>query len=128
MTATATLEKEEQKAAYHLHGRAVVAARRYLELRGYEVQEYEWPCESGLVDMICRDGDALVFVKVQVFEDELPDDDVTMRRKEFECMAISYLMEFEIVDMPIRLDVISILLAAADRALLRHHINALSEE
>ena len=129
MTETATLEKEERKAAYHLYGRAVMAARRYLELRGYEVQEDEWPCESDLVDIVCRDDEALVFVQVQVYEDELPDDtDIVMRRREFECMAVSYLAEYELVDVPIRLDIISILPAGDDRALLRHHINALGKE
>ncbi|OUM98813.1 MAG: YraN family protein [Paenibacillaceae bacterium ZCTH02-B3] len=41
------------------------AAARHLEALGYQVLERNWRCRSGEIDLIARDGEALVFVEVR---------------------------------------------------------------
>ena len=40
-------------------------ARRYLEQKGLILQESNYHCRSGEIDLIMRDGDQLVFVEVR---------------------------------------------------------------
>lgn len=88
---TATLEKEAttleqpvresertQEARYAreatpgLFGRARDAAIRYLTLRGYEILDRDWQCGAGCIDIVCWDGETLVFADVQAGFDGFP--------------------------------------------------------
>lgn len=102
------------------------AAARYLEVRGFDILDQEWLCDNGLVDIICWDGDTLVFVDVQTAFDGFPDqDDVIAKRSLMEAVAIDYLGENEYVDIPVRFDAVCIVPVGTDRAFLRHHSNVL---
>lgn len=40
-------------------------AERHLLARGYRLVERNWRCRQGEIDLVVRDGDALVFVEVK---------------------------------------------------------------
>src|SRR5690349_12372273 len=40
-------------------------AEEYLRRRGFEILAKNWVCNFGEIDLICRDGDRLVFVEVK---------------------------------------------------------------
>ena len=104
------------------------AAARFLYRRGYDIVERNWKCAAGEADIIARDGDAVVFVEVKTrssVEKGLPSDAVDKRKRErYEKIAALFLADYEAVDVPVRFDVVSLLVIGADRALVRHHINA----
>ena len=152
MTATATIERpttttpeaqpdeleralmaaSERALAYDaaVYGeRARKAAARYLELQGYEVICRDWPGDAGVVDIVCRDWDGtLVFVDVQVSCGGFPPTGGEgASRALFEAVALAYLAENECEDTAVRFDSIVVVVVGEDRALLRHHVNALGQ-
>lgn len=104
------------------------AAARFLYRRGYDIVERNWKCAAGEADIIARDGDVVVFVEVKTrtsIEKGLPSDAVDKRKREkYEKIAALFLMDYDAVDVPVRFDVVSLLVIGTDRALVRHHINA----
>ena len=46
------------------------------------------------------------------------------KRERYEKIAAACLAEYEVVDVPLRFDVVSIVVVAPDRAMIRHHIDA----
>ena len=46
------------------------------------------------------------------------------KRERYEKIAAAFLAEYEVVDVPLRFDVVSIVVVAPDRAMIRHHIDA----
>ena len=108
--------------------RGKAAAVRFLEHRGYEVVEQDWRCEHGTVDIVAADGDTYVFVKVStcVVDDGMAAGGLT--RAEYECyesVAKSYLQKVDAENgAHARLDAIDVLVVSADRALIRHCLNA----
>lgn len=104
------------------------AAARFLEHRGYEILERNWKCDAGEVDIIAKDDDWLVFVEVKTrrnTDQGFPNEAVTERKRErFEKIAIAYLAERDYVDLPVRFDIVSLVVIGKDKAMIRHHINA----
>ena len=115
-----------------LQDRAVEAAARFLEVRGYETLATGWksPETRGTIDLVARDpeSDDLVFVDVSArpnsgagFGDGRND------RETMELLAVSWLVENDFAEsVGVRFDKISMIVVGEDRALLRHHINAFS--
>lgn len=116
-----------------LQDRAVKAAARFLEVRGYETLATGWksPETGGTIDLVARDpeSDDLVFVDVSArpnsgagFGDGRND------RETMELLAVSWLAENDFAEsVGVRFDKISMIVVGEDRALLRHHINAFGE-
>lgn len=116
-----------------LQDRAVKAAARFLEVRGYETLATGWksPETRGAIDLVARDpeSDDLVFVDVSArpnsgagFGDGRND------RETMELLAVSWLAENDFAEsVGVRFDKISMIVVGEDRALLRHHINAFGE-
>ena len=109
---------------------AVQAASRFLSRRGYDVLATGWKGAEGTADIVAKDGEALVFVKVRArsgaesgFPSERRD---AAERTERELVALAYLAEYDMVDVPVRFDDIGMVAIAPDRAMIRHHINAFS--
>ena len=44
----------------------------------------------------------------------------------YERIAALFLQGFDVVDVPVRFDIVSIVAISPDRAMIRHHINAFS--
>lgn len=107
------------------------AAVRYLESRDYEIIERNWTCRFGEADIIARDGNSLVFVEVKTrsnIDHGFPEEAVNAaKRSKYEKIAALYSRDYDVADIPLRFDVIAILVTARDRALLRHHVNAFGQ-
>ncbi len=106
------------------------AAARFLDQRGYEILERNWTCFAGEADIIAKDGNAIVFVEVKTRKDcqkGFPSEAVTLqKRARYEKIALAFMADHDYVDMQVRFDVISLVVVAKDRAMMRHHINAFS--
>lgn len=104
-----------------LEEKAIKAVEKFCKMQDFEVLE---KFEDAVVML---DGDTLVFGKVQIraYGDSLPTEQ--MDRGEWEALAARYLTEHpEQVDCrPVRFDNFSLLVIGPDKALLRHHIDAL---
>lgn len=110
-----------------LADRGKAAAARFLERRGYKVLERDWCCEHGAVDLIALDDDTYVFAKVTtcLADDGMCESGLTQAdRTCYERVAASYLLTVDAADCVVRFDRIDILVVAADRALIRHNLNA----
>ena len=86
-------------------------------------------CAAGEADIVARDGDgSIVFVEVKTrsnCERGLPSEAVDAeKRKRYERIAACFLADYDVVDVPVRFDIIGIVAVAEDRAMIRHHINA----
>lgn len=113
-----------------LNAKAKQAAESFLSRRGYDILDDGWEDPSGIVDIVAREGDVLVFAKVTVTRDssrgfprERSDEDCRAAR---EASALAYLTEHDVTDMMVRFDTVSLVVLGGDRALVRHHINCLS--
>ena len=120
--------KRKGDANVELGKRGEDAAARFLYRRGYDIVERNWKCAAGEADIIARDGEAVVFVEVKTrtsVEKGMPSDAVDKRKREkYEKIAALFLRDYDAVDVPVRFDVVSLLVVDDDRALVRHHINA----
>ena len=104
------------------------AAARYLELRGYDIVTRNWTCPAGEADIVAFDGDTLVFVEVKTrtsLDKGFPSESVTAeKRARYEKIACWYLRDSEYVDIPVRFDIIALMVVAPDRAVVRHYRDA----
>ena len=94
----------------------------------YEIVERNWTCAAGEADIIARDDDAVVFVEVKTRSScdcGMPAEAVDeAKRDRYERIAALFLQGYDVVDVPVRFDIVSIVVIAPDRAMIRHHINA----
>lgn len=108
--------------------RGEAAAARYLEFVGYEILERNWVCPAGEADIVARQGDTLVFVEVKTrtgIQKGFPAEAVTPRKRaRYEKIAAWYLCDYGEVNIPIRFDVIALLVLKDDRAMVKHYVNA----
>lgn len=104
------------------------AAAHYLCLQGYEMLERNWTCPAGEADIIAEDGDYIVFCEVKTrsnLDKGFPCEAVTSKKRhKYELIAAWYLKDHDVLDRPLRFDIIDILVAAPDRAVIRHFVNA----
>ena len=106
------------------------AAARFLYRRGYEIIERNWSCFAGEADIIAKDGETLVFVEVKTRKNcdkGFPSEHVSAsKRDRYEKIALAYVADIADVDVPIRFDAVAIVVVAADKAMIRHDIDAFS--
>ena len=110
---------------FELQEKAVKAATRFVERKGYELLEAGWTSPEGTqIDLVANDEDALVFIDVTATE---YGEGGKVKRGDLEIAAASWLAaNSPDGEIQVRFDIIDMLAASADRALLRHHINAFS--
>lgn len=101
------------------------AAVAYLERAGLTIVERNWRTRCGEVDIVALDGAEIVLVEVKTRKSSskgTPDEAVTpAKQRRYAKLAEAYLQYAACGDAIVRFDVISILVIAQDRALLRHH-------
>ncbi len=101
------------------------AAVAYLERIGFTIVERNWRCPTGEIDIIALDEEALVLCEVKTRKGVgkgTPEDAVTpAKQKRYKRLAAAYIQFADIDAVEIRFDVITLLVLAEDRALLRHH-------
>lgn len=113
----------------NLQEKAVKAATRFIERKDWEIVETSWTSPEGTtIDLIANDEDTLVFIDVTATEyGEGGFEGGKVSRTDFEIAAASWLAgNSPDGDVPVRFDIIDMLVVSTDRALLRHHINAFS--
>lgn len=114
---------------FELQEKAVKAATRFIERKGYELLETGWTSPEGTkIDLIANDEDALAFIDVTATEyGEGGFEGGKVKRGDLEIAAASWLAgNSPDGEIQVRFDIIDMLVVSADRAPLRHHINAFS--
>jgi putative endonuclease len=108
------------------------AAAAFLERTGMTVVERNWRCSAGEIDIVALDQDAIVLVEVKTrrtVAKGTPEEAVTpAKQRRYAKLAAAYLQSAGVSDVPVRFDVITLLVVAEDRALLRHHRSAFVPE
>jgi len=102
------------------------AAAAYLERTGATIVERNWRSKTGEVDIVALDGYELVLCEVKTRRTAAkgtPEAAVTpTKQRRYARLAAAYLQHAGLGEgTAVRFDVISILVIAEDRALLRHH-------
>ena len=87
-------------------------AAKYLQSLGYEVLEYNYRYRQGEIDLICKEGEFLVFCEVKYrnsLRNGFPEEAVTYtKQRTISRCASHYLLTHGFADIPCRFDVISI--------------------
>lgn len=101
------------------------AAVAYLERAGLTVVERNWRSTRGEIDVVALDGEVLVLCEVKTRSTKAkgtPDEAVNpAKQRRYGRLAAEYIQQAGLGEIAVRFDVISILVIARDRALLRHH-------
>lgn len=104
------------------------AAAAFLDRVGMTVVERNWRCAAGEVDIVALDGTTIVLCEVKTRRTAAkgtPEEAVTpAKRRRYAKLAGAYVQQTEAAPVAVRFDVITILVIAEDRALLRHHRGA----
>ncbi len=103
-------------------------AKNILLEKGYRIIERNYRYGHGEIDIICKDGEYLVFVEVKTksnLEYGEPEYMVTYnKQKQVRKIAEAYLYENEITDTDCRFDVIGILVKNNEPPTINHIENA----
>lgn len=87
-------------------------AARYLQRKGYRIISRNFHARRGEIDLVCRDGDCLVFVEVKTRGPGglgFPEDAVTVAKQQRLKRAVNaYLARLPAPPVSCRIDVISI--------------------
>jgi putative endonuclease len=101
------------------------AAAAFLGRSGMTVVERNWRCSAGEVDIVALDGRTIVLVEVKTrrtVRKGTPEEAVTpAKRRRYAKLAAAYLQAAGVSAVELRFDVVTLLVIAEDRALLRHH-------
>jgi putative endonuclease len=101
------------------------AAAAFLDRSGMTVVERNWRCSAGEVDIVALDGHTIVLVEVKTrrtVRKGTPEEAVTpAKRRRYAKLAAAYLQAAGVSAVELRFDVVTLLVIAEDRALLRHH-------
>lgn len=108
-----------------LQNRVIDASALILERKGYEILDRE--LGASYIDLVAIDEGTLVFLHIACSNSSAGFPDETPDREAAETGAVSWLASHgaEVSDMPVRFDEIAFSLIGENRALARHHINAL---
>ncbi len=95
-----------------LGAEAAARAAAFLSRKGYRVVDRNWTCRGGEIDLVCEDGDTLVFVEVRARTDprhgtplETVRDD---KRRRLVRAAELYIAEKQLWDRSCRFDVVAL--------------------
>lgn len=101
----------------HLGKQGEDIAAEYLRSKGFQIEARNYRQKSGEIDIICRDGDTLVFVEVKTRKDSEfghPTESVTSRKQQqISRTALLYLSTNNLHDEAVRFDVIGVICSQA---------------
>lgn len=104
------------------------AAARYLRRKGYRILLRNYRCAGGEIDLICSEGDTIVFVEVKArTSDEKQEPQEAMRwtqRRRIENAARYFLMQRGVRDRPCRFDVVTAVWPPDDAPQIEHFPDA----
>ena len=87
------------------------AAARFLVARGYVVLARNYRCSAGEIDLVCRDGETLVFVEVKTRRGVafgIPEEAVTARKLARLAAAGQHYLQGQSPETDWRIDVVAI--------------------
>ena len=100
------------------------AAVAFLERSGMTIVERNWRCQQGEIDILALDGETLVLCEVKTrrtAKKGTPEEAVTpAKQRRYAKLASAYVQSAGLQPVSVRFDVITLLVIAEDRALLRH--------
>lgn len=101
------------------------AAVAFLERSGLTIVERNWRCPSGEIDIVALDEETLVLCEVKTRRTAAkgsPEDAITpAKRRRYAKLAAAYVQAAGVEPVAVRFDVVTLLVVAEDRALLRHY-------
>jgi putative endonuclease len=101
------------------------AAAAYLERIGLTVEARNWRCPAGEIDIVAREGSALVLVEVKTRRSEragTPEEAVSpTKQRKLVRLANAYIQAMGSAAEQVRFDVVAIRVLGEERALLRHY-------
>ena len=104
------------------HGERIAAA--YLTDRGFSVLDRNWRCRDGELDIVARDGDALVFCEVKTRRGlgyGHPVEAVTVtKQRRLRTLAQRWLAAHDEHAPDLRFDVVGVLVRPSGPALVTH--------
>ena len=87
-------------------------AADYLRRRGYAIQEMNYWCPVGEMDIVARDGEWWAFVEVRTRRGRAfgtPEESITpAKQQKLIEVARTYLQEHDLSDVPWRIDVVAV--------------------
>ena len=98
-------------------------AARYLRNKGFKIIMRNFRCELGEIDIIARQGKALVFVEVKTraYDDPTPEEQVNAAKQEQIVRAAKfYLARYGVPQPPSRFDVVAIVWPTGQPPIIRH--------
>lgn len=101
------------------------AAADYLLAKGFSLVTRRFKASGGEIDLVCMDGETLVFVEVKErrVRGSVPEESIGVRKSaRMKAAAAEYAMKMGMADVPCRFDMIAI-----DSSGLRHHEDVFSE-
>lgn len=108
-------------------------ARKFLENKGYSIQETNYRCPRGEIDIIARDGDTLVFVEVRTKSGTgfgSPEESITTTKMRHLAAAAAHYCQ-TLGDLPPsqRIDVVAIIFNhRKTQSRIEHIENAVSDK
>ncbi|MEK7270043.1 MAG: YraN family protein, partial [Planctomycetota bacterium] len=88
------------------------AIAAFLESKGLEILERNYTCDVGEIDLVCRDGETLVFCEVKARENERfghPFEAITpAKQRKIRRVAEMYLLERRLKTPICRLDAVAV--------------------
>jgi putative endonuclease len=107
-----------------------IAARKHLQKRGLKFLTANFASHRGEIDLIFRDGTCLVFVEVKSRSSEQwtrPSKAVDARKKRLLTLtALDYLRLIKNPQVPIRFDIVEVLMRDGEPSEIRHLENTFS--
>lgn len=101
------------------------AAAAFLERSGMQIVERNWRSQHGEIDIVALDGDTLVLCEVKTRRTArkgTPEEAVTpAKQRRYAKLAAAYVQAAGLEPVSLRYDVVTLLVIAEDRALLRHY-------
>jgi putative endonuclease len=102
-----------------LGGRGETFAARHLRRRGYKVLVRRFRSRAGEIDLVCRDGEWLVFVEVKTRVNEdlgAPSEAVdATKQRHMSKVALDYLRLLGYPEVPFRFDIAEVILPKGAR-------------
>ncbi|HEY8282996.1 MAG TPA: YraN family protein [Chloroflexota bacterium] len=95
-------------------------AARYLVARGYVVLSRNYRCAAGEIDLVCRDGETLVFVEVKTRRGAafgIPEEAVTARKLARLAAAGQHYLQQQSTEADWRIDVVAVELDSSGKLL-----------
>ncbi len=103
-------------------------AAKHLKSLGYRIIQRNFNCGFGEIDIICRDGECLVFVEVKALTSDAAADPenhvMPAKMRQIERATKAWLHARGNPECPCRFDVISVVMPPKGKPIVRHIIEA----